>query len=229
MLTGYDSVVHSADNQHIGRAKDRLTCRGCGYALRGLPGVHVRCPECGRMNHVLHALSRRRSDWSSNRLYVGLSRAGLAGVVTILGWVMIAVVDWPTVVMFPASVIALAMTVFWGMLIRRAVAGFASVGQGIGLVVAMLGIMMVYMACLLTVLAVMFFALPMTMLMGGLVLDEPADLAWVAMGLLVPGAIAVVIVWVAYRGDRWVGAACLRQSITAAGGTEGVMPDAGKR
>lgn len=54
-----------------------VNCPKCGYSLRGLPGVVVRCPECGTQSYLPELIARHRRDWSSNRLYNLLGNAAI--------------------------------------------------------------------------------------------------------------------------------------------------------
>lgn len=54
-----------------------VNCPACGYSLRGLPGVVVRCPECGTQSYLPELIAQRRRDWSSNRLYNRLGNAAI--------------------------------------------------------------------------------------------------------------------------------------------------------
>ncbi|MDY7110573.1 MAG: hypothetical protein SYC29_18225 [Planctomycetota bacterium] len=52
-------------------------CPNCGYSLRGLPGLVVRCPECGVQSYIPELMARRRRDWAENTLYNLLGNAAI--------------------------------------------------------------------------------------------------------------------------------------------------------
>lgn len=205
--------MHSADGQHIGRAKDRLRCRGCGYSLRGLPGVHVRCPECGRINHVLHALSRRRSDWSSNRLYQPLNRAATAGVSMTFAWLLAALVTWPMPLLPLIVVIAIVLTVGWAVLLRRAATTGLTATHAVLMAAVLHGVVAGYLVAMLGVMATLFFLLPISYLTAGIGNVNISGLIWIGAGALITVSGLGLIGWLSHVVDRRIGLACLRRSI----------------
>jgi hypothetical protein len=69
----YDDEYTSAD----AATGPDVHCPACGYSLRGLPGLVVRCPECGTQSYIPELIARRRRDWANNRLYNLLGNAAL--------------------------------------------------------------------------------------------------------------------------------------------------------
>ena len=200
---GYEDDHTSAD----AAASPDVQCPACGYSLRGLPGVVVRCPECGRQWDLPELIARRRRDWTSNRLYGLLGNAGVtllaALLIVLLVPVTAAIHALAAVVVFLCG---LAMLGFWFSLIVR-VFQCSRVSEAIMLIVLMQILVAMFIICGVLLLP------GLLALAGGAIDAMFSQRPLVALAISAVGAATVGVaiggLLICRRLDRFIGRRCI--------------------
>jgi predicted hydrolase (HD superfamily) len=211
------------------RALDaNIACPACGYLLRGLRGLDITCPECGRECDVIEAASLRRSDWSSCPPYARMQALAICFyiiVVPVTVSVMAAIMTGTAASPAPMAVALSAMVAtggWWLWSFSRA-AGALPGQRGVWALLLLHALIPAYIAAAacamlaVTLLLVLIFA---AMRSQWWAVAGQSALFAVAAGGLMCG-------WLAYRADQWIGRACLRHHLGLRRASEGGSPPRG--
>ncbi len=197
---------------------DEVRCPSCRYQLRGLPGVVVRCPECGRPCDRVSELAMSRRNWSITPTYERLMRPAMCFVALLvvlpLLWGFLPYVDQmhARIGIAAASAVTGILVVTWLVLLIRG-AMFLPGGAGLGDVLLVHAIVIGY---LLLSFSIIVGALCLIIigvdLMGSrlLMTGLPPGPAIVVVLLLISAIIVYYLLRLLYRLDARVGRRCVR-------------------